>query len=239
MAANTITWVKASKDYHEKKDTELVPACTAIINQLAIDPDVPVAGIPAPLTVAIYTGMITALNTDVVARQTASAITLTSDEIGKMSTLIHNTDILVNYIDNVCNQKFPGNVTQITTVFARFGLTPTGHGKGGKHTFRILSVGAGSATIETPASDAGSTTHFRWSLDQTTWTIIKSAHKSTAIITGLPMDKRVYFQYDTSEAVGRGVYPTISATGDDYHWSNSISEVIPASTTTGNSPNML
>jgi hypothetical protein len=236
---NTITWVKAAKDYHEKSSEQLVPFGTALINQLAIDPDVPVAGIPAPLTPATYTTMISGLNTDVVARQTSRATTLTSDELSKGSTLIHNTDILVGYIDQVCNQKFPGNVAQITTVLARFGLTPVGHGTGShKHIFRILSVAGGSATVEAPAEGAGSVHHWRWSTDQATWHQVKSTHKAVVTIINLPHDVRVYFQYDFSPPVGKGVYPTVDANAADVHWSSSISEVIPASTTTGNN-NML
>jgi hypothetical protein len=67
----SITWVKASKDYHSKTDEQLVPFCTGLKNQLAIDPDVPATGIPAPLTIISYTGNITDLNTDLVARQTS------------------------------------------------------------------------------------------------------------------------------------------------------------------------
>ncbi len=236
---NSITWVKAAKDYHNKTSEELVPFATALKNQLAIDPDVPASGIPAPLTIPIYTTNIGDLNTDVVARQTARSATLTSDELSKGSTLLHNTDILVNYIDSVCNQKFPGNIAQITTVFARFGLAPVGHGTNHKHIFRVLSVSGGSATIETPASGAGSVHHFRWSTDQVTWHQVKSTHKSTVTIINLPHDVRVYFQYDFTPPVGKGIYPTVDANAADYHWSSSISEVIPASTSTGNNPSPL
>ena len=180
--------------------------------------------------------MIAGLNTDVVARQTSHTITLTSDELGKASTLIHNTDILVNYIDSVCNQKFAGNVTQITTVLARFGLAPVGHGHGShKHIFRVLATAGGSATVESPTHGAGSIHHWRWSTDQVTWKQVKSTHKAVVTIINLPHDARAYFQYDFSPPVGKGIYPTVSGPADDFHWSSSISEVIPASTTTGNS----
>ena len=232
---NAITWVKAAKDYHEKTSELLVPFCTSLINQLAIDPDVPVGGIPAPLSVATYNPMVSGLNTDIVARQTTRSTTLTSDELSKSSTLLHNTDILVNYIENVCNQKFVGDVPHITTVFARFGLTPVGHGTGHQHIFRILRTGAGSATVEAPAEGVGSLHHWRWSIDQLKWIQVKSTHKSIVTIINLPQDVRVYFQYDFSPPLGKGVYPTTSANADDYHWSSAISEVIPASTTTGNS----
>ena len=233
---NSITWVKAAKDYHEKTSELLVPFCTALINQLGIDPDVPVNGIPAPLNVAAYHSMITGLNTDIVARQTASSATLTSDEQSKASTLLHNTDILVNYIDNVCNQKFAGDVTHITTVLARFGINPVGHGTNHKHIFKVLSVGGGSATVESPSEGQGSVHHWRWSTDQADWKQIKSTYKSVVTIINLPVDVRVYFQYDFSPNAGKGVYPTVSANVDDFHWSSPISEVIPASTTTGNAP---
>ncbi len=237
---NSITWVKASKDYHEKTSELLVPFATALKNQLAIDTDVPASGIPAPLTIPIYTTNIGDLNTDVVARQTTRAATLTSDELSKGSTLLHNTDILVNYIDSVCNQKFPGDVAHITTVFARFGLSPAGHGgTGHKHIFRILATAGGSATLEAPVAGVGASYHWRWSTDQVTWHPVKSTHKSTVIINNLPHDVRVYFQYDFSPPVGKGIYPTVSANADDFHWSSSISDVIKASTTTGNTPNPL
>ncbi len=236
---NTIIWVKAAKDYHNKTSEQLVPFATALINQLAIDTDVPVGGMPAPLTTATYNTMIGGLNTDVVARQTTRAATLTSDELSKGSILLHNTDILINYIESTCNQKFPGDVAHITTIFARFGLSPVGKGHGHKHIFRILSVAGGSATIEAPAVGVGATYHWRRSTDQVTWHQVKSSHKSTMIINNLPHDVRVYFQYDFSPPVGKGVYPTASANADDYHWSSSISEVIPASTTTGNTLNPL
>jgi hypothetical protein len=161
---------------------------------------------------------------------------LTSDEVNKAGILLHNTDILVNYIDNTCNQKFAGNVTQITTVFARFGLSPTSHGTGHKHIFRILQVGGGSATVQAPSAGDGTLYHWRWSIDQLTWIQVKSTHKSTVVINNLPHDLRVYFQYDTSPGTGRGIYPIVSANVDDYHWSSAISDVIPASTSTGNSP---
>ena len=234
---NAITWVKAAKDYHEKTSELLVPFCTGLINQLAVDPDVPVGGIPAPLTVPIYTGMVSDLNTGIVARQTSRSATLTSDELDKGSILLHNTDVLVNYIDSVCNQKFAGDVPHITTVFARFGLTPVGHGTNHQHIFRILRVAGRSATVEAPTGGQGSLHHWRWSIDQINWIQVKSTHKATVTITNLPQDVRVYFQYDISPPVGKGVYPTVSANADDYHWSSSISEVIPASTSTGNSAN--
>jgi hypothetical protein len=231
---NSITWVKASKDYHSKTDEQLVPFCSGLSNQLAIDPDVSAAGIPAPLTIISYTGNISDLNTDLVARQTSRAASLTSDELNKAGILLHNTDILVNFIDNLCNQKFPGNVSHITTVFARFGLLPVEHGGGHKHIFRILQVAGGNSTIESPSGGPGTLYHWRWSIDTINWKQVKSTHKSTVTIHNLPQDTRVYFQYDTSPAVGRGTYPLVSANADDYHWSSSISEIIPASTTTGN-----
>ena len=231
---NAITWVKAAKDYHEKTSELLVPFCTGLINQLSIDPDVPVGGIPAPLTVSIYTGMISGLNTNIVARQTTKSITLTSDELSKTSTLLHNTDILVNYIDNACNQIFAGDVPHITAVFARFGLTPVGHGTGHQHIFRVLRTGPSSATLEAPTGGPSSLHHWRWSTDQINWKQVKSTYKATVTITGLPQDVRVYFQYDISPPVGKGIYPTVSANLDDFHWSSSISELIPASTSTGN-----
>ncbi|MHB8260626.1 MAG: hypothetical protein ACYDCN_11980 [Bacteroidia bacterium] len=232
---NSITWVKASKTYHEKTPELLLPFCVSIRNQLAVDTDVPVAG--SPITLPIYDGMINDLNLDVVARQTSRSTTLTSDELHKASILLHNTDIIVNYIDSVCNQKFPGDITQIETVFARFGLTAVGHGTGHKHIFKIVKVGPKSATLQAPASGQGSTTHFRWTVDQVKWTILKPNHKAEVTIINLPGDVRVYFEYDYSPPVGKGVIPIVDASGDDYHWSSAISEVIPASTTTGNTHN--
>jgi len=227
---NSITWVKASKDYHEKTDEHLVPFATALKNQLAIDTDVPASGIPVPLTLTIYTGNITDVNTDVVARQTTNSTTLTSDELGKRGILQHNTDILVNYIDNVCNQKFPGNETAIATVFARFGLIPTGKGGSHKHIFEVLEAAVAKVTLQCPSNGEGSVYHWRWSTDQVKWNLVKSTHKSTVTIIDLPTDVRVYFQYDVTPPTGRGVYPSVNANATDYGWSDSISQLIPKST---------
>jgi hypothetical protein len=231
--SNSITWAKASKDYHEKKDGAFVTFGTALSNQLAIDTDVPASGIPAPLTLAIYNTAIGNLNTDVVARETAKSITLTSDEIGKRGIAQHYTDILVGYIDQVCNQKFPGNVNQITTVFARFGLSVNEHGKGHKHIFQVLHTDVGEATVQCPSGGDGTTYHFRWTTtpaNAASWKQTKSVHKATVTIKGLPTDVRVYFQYDTDPGTARGVNPTVDANGTDYGWSDSISQLIPSST---------
>jgi hypothetical protein len=233
MASNTITWAKASKDYHEKTDREFVTFGTALSNQLVIDPDVPASGIPAPLTLALYNTSIGNLNMDVVARETSKSTTLTSDEIGKRGTVQHSTDILVNYIDSVCNQKFPGNVNQITTVFARFGLTVTGHGKSHKHIFQVIDADVAKATVECPSAGEGAIYHWRWSITPTnaaSWKQTKSTHKSIVVITDLPMDVRVYFQYDATPGLGRGVHPSVNANATDFGWSDSISQLIPSST---------
>jgi hypothetical protein len=233
MATNSITWAKASKDYHEKTDGAFVTFGTALSNQLAIDPDVPAVGIPAPLTLALYNTSIGNLNTDVVARETTRAATLTSDEIGKRGIVQHNTDILVNYIDSVCNQKFPGNVNQITTVFARFGLSVSEHGKGHKHVFQVLDTDVAQATLQCPSEGDGTTYHFRWTTtpaNPASWKQTKSVHKSTVIIKNLPTDVRVYFQYDATPGTGRGVHPSVDANATDFGWSDSISQLIPSST---------
>jgi hypothetical protein len=233
MATNSITWAKASKDYHEKTDGAFVTFGTALSNQLAIDPDVPASGIPAPLTIALYNTSIGNLNTDVVARETSKSTTLTSDEIGKRGIAQHNTDILVNYIDSVCNQKFPGNVNQITTVFARFGLTVTDHGTHHKHIFEVLRADVAEVTLQCPTGGQGAIHHWRWTTtpaNAASWKQTKSTHKATVTIKDLPTDVRVYFQYDTTPAVGKGAYPTVSANATDYGWSDSISQLIPSST---------
>ena len=223
-----ILWVKALRDYHDYSDEKLVPFGTSIKNQLAIDTDVPASGLPALLTVLIYLGYINDVNTDIIARQNSKSVTLTADEISKVSILHHNTDIIVNYIENTVNQKFAGDENKITAIYGRFGLKVAGHGKGMRHIFKVLAVDSGSATLQCPAAGEGACYHSRFSTDGKTWTQIKSSHKSTFTIINLPKDVRVYFQYDVSQAVGKGKYAVVSASATDYSWSDPISELIPA-----------
>ena len=224
----TITWFRALRDYHDYLPERLVPYSTTVKTQLGIDTDVPAAGLPLPLTVIIFLGYITDVNTDLLARQNSKSITLTADEISKVGILLHNTDIIVNYIENTANQKFPGDENKITAVYARFGLSVASHGKASKHNFKVLAVGSGSATLQCPAAGEGACYHSRFSIDEKTWIQVKSSHKSTFTINNLPKDVRVYFQYDVSQPAGKGRYPVISATANDYSWSDSISELIPA-----------
>jgi hypothetical protein len=225
---NTITWVKALRDYHEHQAEALVPFCTVLINQMGVDPDVPVSGIPAPLNVLNYNTYINALDTAMLARGNASSKSLTGDETAKMGTLMHNTDILVGYIESAANTKYPGNLVEIATVFSRFGLKPADHGKGKDHLFKVLATASCSATLECPSLGDGANYHWRYSTDEKNWTMVKSTHKSIVIINNLPHDVRVYFQYDVSLPVGKGKYPIVSALANDYSWSNTISELIPA-----------
>ena len=37
-----------------------------------------------------------------------------------------------------------------------------------------------------------------------------------------------YFQYDVTPPVGKGRYPVVNASENDYSWSDPISELIPA-----------
>ena len=223
-----ILWVKALRDYHDYSDEKLVPFGTSIKNQLGIDTDVPASGLPALLTVVIYLGYITDVNTDIIARQNSKSVTLTADEISKVSILLHNTDIIVNYIENTANQKFAGDENKITAIYGRFGLKVAGHGKGMRHIFKVLAVDSGSATLQCPAFGIGSTYNLRWSLDGKIWTQVKSTNKSTVTIINLPKDVRVFFQYDVTPPVGKGRYPVVSASENDYSWSDSISALIPA-----------
>lgn len=225
---NSIIWVKSLREYHDYTPEKFVPFCTSVKNQFGIDPDVPASGIPLPLTIAIYTGYISDVNTDIIARQNSKSTTLTADEHGKVGILLHSTDLLVGYIDSASNQKFPGDVTKITAIMARFGLKPAVHGKVQEHVFNVLSVAGSSATLQCPTAGDGSNYHWRWSADQKIWIQVKSTHKSTVTITNLPHDVRVYFQYDVSMPVGKGKYPVVSANADDFHWSDAISELIPA-----------
>lgn len=225
---NTITWVKALREYHEHQAEFFVPFTTTLINQMGVDPDVPTSGIPAPLNVLTYNVSINVVNSAMLARGNAASKSLTGDETTKMGTLMHNTDILVGYIENTANMKYPGNLVEIATIFARFGLKPNEHGKSSKHIFKVLETSSGSAKLECPSLGEGANYHWRWSTDEKTWTQVKSTHKSIVIINVLPKDVRVYFQFDASAPVGKGNYPIVSALANDFSWSNIISELIPA-----------
>jgi hypothetical protein len=226
---NSLIWVRSKRDYHDHIPEKLTPFCSSLIKQLGIDPDVSASGLPAPITVSVYTGYINDVNADILARQNSKSLTLTSDEIHKVGILNHATDAVVGYIDNAVNLKYTGDLVQITTVLARFGLKPaiTG-GKGHKHIFKVLAKGSCSATLQCPSFGPGSCYHWRWSADGVKWNQVKSTDKSTVIINDLPKDVRVYFQYDVSMPVGKGKYYVVNALATDYSWSHSISELIPA-----------
>jgi hypothetical protein len=226
---NSIVFIRSARVYHDHSPEQIVPFGTTLSNEFAVDPDVNASGLPAGLTVPIYQGYISAVNTDILARQNTKSLSLTSDEHSKMGILVHATDLMVGYIDSAANSKYPGDELKIVTVLARFGLTPAGHGgKGHKHIFKVLETASGSATLEAPSFGEGSDYHWRWSTDQKTWTQVKSTHKSMVIINNLPHDVRIYFQYDVSMPVGKGKYPVVSALANDFSWSNMISEIIPA-----------
>ena len=226
MSKNSITWVRALREYHNYTPEQLVPFSTSLQKQLGIDTDVPASG--APVTAAIYNGQISDVNADLLQMQNTQSTQLTSDLNSKVSTLLFSTDLIVGYIESTSNQKYPGNVDKITTIFGRFGLSPATHAIAQQHIFNVMATDSGSATLQAPVSGMGSVYHWRWSQDQKTWIQVKSTHKSTVIISKLPQDVRVYFQYDFSPPLGKGTYPTVGANADDFHWSDSISELIPS-----------
>jgi hypothetical protein len=226
MSTNSIPWIRALRDYHDNTPELLTPFCTSLQKQLGIDPDVP--GGSSPIGSAIYNGQIADVNGDILNMQNSTSTSLTSKLNADVSTLLHSTDLIVGFIDSTNNQKFPGNLDKITTILGRFGLKPATHGNPQQHKFNVLTTDSGSATLQAPVTGVGSVYHWRWSKDQNIWIQVKSTHKSTVIINNLPQDVRVYFQYDFTPPIGKSVYPTVSANADDFHWSDSISELIPS-----------
>ena len=226
MSKNSITWVRALREYHSYTPELLAPFCTSLQKQLGIDTDVPAGA--SPVAANIYNGQISDVNADILNMQNAQSTSLTSKLNADVSTLLHSTDLIVGYIDSTNNQKFPGNVEKITTILGRFGMKPASHAIAQQHIFNVMTTDSGSATLQAPVSGMGSVYHWRWSIDQKTWTQVKSTHRSTVIISKLPQDVRVYFQYDFTAPMGKGTYPTVSANADDFHWSDSVSELIPA-----------
>lgn len=231
--ASSIMWIKCVRHYHELAGFDLVGSSTSIANQLAIDPDCPASGLPASLPIGTYNSQISAVNTDAVSRETSKSTSLTEDEKGKEAKLVMYTDVVVHYIESALNLKYPNNESAVISGLERFGLKPAEHGTGHKHIFKILEVGPGYVVIECPVGGAGCSYNLRWSGDEKTWTILKSNHKSKVKIINLPGDARAYFQFDISASTGRGIEPVIDAHQADFHWSGSISEMIPAIKSSG------
>jgi len=226
--ATSLVWVKAQRaTYHDLAPEKLPIFCTTFKNQFATDPDVPASSITGALTLTIFGTQINDVNTVLLTHQTNKAKSITTDQSNKLDTLIHSTDTLVNQIENIANQKYPGNIAAITEVFNRFGLVPNEHGKGKKHVFRFKEKGVGYAVIETPSAGRSAIYHIRWSTDQKNWIILKSKSKSIVKVNNLPHDVRVYFQFDISYVAGRGKVPEVDANLADFAWSDTISDLIP------------
>ncbi len=224
---SSLVWVRSQReDYHDLEPEKFSPFSQNIINQLAVDTDVPIAG--SPVTAVVFNGYISGVNADILSRQTNKSAALTHDEKVKVGLLLHATNAVVGYIETSANLKYPGNEAAIAVVLARFGLKPSGHGASHKHIFKVLHTASGSVTLECPSFGDGADYHWRWSPNGTSnWTILKSTHKSTVTITDLPKDARAYFSYDVSLPVGKGKNPAISALANDYSWSGAISEMVP------------
>jgi hypothetical protein len=225
--ATSLVWVKAQRGYHDLAPEKLPIFCTTLKNQFATDPDVPASSITGPLTLTIFGAQISDVNAALLTRQSNKAKSITTDENNKVGALNHSADTLVNQIENIANQKYPGNIAAITEVYNRFGLVPAEHGKGKKHVFRFKEKGVGYAVIETPSAKKGAIYHLRWSIDQKTWIILKSKNKSIVKVNNLPHDTRVYFQFDVSYPAARGKVPEVDANAADFAWSDTISDLIP------------
>ena len=231
--ASSIMWVRAVRHYHDLEGFNLVGSCTSIADQLAVDPDCPASGLPATMPIATYNAAISAVNADSVSRQTSKAIALTEDEKGKEAKLIMYTDVVVHYIESTLNLKYPNDESAVVSGLGRFGLKKTDHGTGHKHIFKILEVGPGYVVIECPSGGTGASYNWCWSPNGTTFNILRSTHKSKIKIENLPGDARAYFKFDIVTPTGKGVEPIISALATDFHWSDPISEMIPAIKSTG------
>jgi len=225
--SSSLVWVRSQRaDYLDLEPEKLSPFSQSMINQLAVDSDVPIAG--SPVTAAAFNGYINAVNADILSRQTSKSAALTKDEEVKVSLLLHATNAIVGYIETSANLKYSGNEAAIEVVLARFGLKPIGHGTGHKHIFKLLKTGSCFAELECPSAGDGADYHWRWSPNGTgNWTVVKSTHNTKVDITNLPGDARAYFQYDISLPAGKGKVATVSALANDFAWSDSISEVIP------------
>ena len=221
-------WVKAVRHYHDLVGFNLVGSCTSIANQLAIDPDCPASGLPASMPIATYNSAISAVNTDALSRETSKSTSLTEDEKGKEAKLVMYTDVVVHYIESTLNLKYPNNLSAVISGLERFGLSKADHGTGHKHIFKILEAGPGYVVIECPSGGQGACYHWCWSPDDKTFTILKSTHNSKVRISNLPGDARAYFKFDISAKLGKGVESVLDAHAGDYHWSDAISEMIPA-----------
>jgi hypothetical protein len=227
-------WVKAVRHYHDLIVGNLLLFVNGLVNQLNIDTDAPASGIPAPLTLTTFKSQISDVSTDAVARENSKAVSLTKDEEGKVGKLILSADVIVHYIESCLNQKYPNNEASVEAGLARFGLSKAEHGTGHKHIFKILEVGPGYVVIESPSGGAGACYHWRWSPDgKTNWTVLRSTHKSKIKIDNLPGDARAYFEFDVSAPTGKGVEPVVDAHAGDFHWSDAISEMIPAVKSSG------
>jgi hypothetical protein len=226
-------WVKCIRHYHDLIVANLLLFVNGLVNQLNIDTDAPASGIPAPLTLATFKSQISDVNTDAVARENSKAVSLTKDEEGKVGKLILSADVIVHYIESALNQKYPNNEASVEAGLARFGLSKAEHGTGHKHIFKVLEAGPGYALIECPSGGQGACYHWCWSPDGKTFTTLKATHNSKVMIQNLPGDARAYFKFDISAKLGKGVDPVIDAHVGDYHWSDAISEMIPAIKSTG------
>jgi hypothetical protein len=87
---NTIKWYHVSLDFKKQNSEEQVPFTTAVVNNLAVDPDVPVAG--SPVNPALYTQQIADVAADLALRKTNTAKTLTLDEHTKVNLLQNSTE---------------------------------------------------------------------------------------------------------------------------------------------------
>ena len=144
---NVIKYVHVSLGFKKLSPAEFVPFCTGVATNLAVDPDVPVAG--SPITMAVYNPQIAAVAADLALRKTTSSKTLTADEHIKVGTLQNSTEAIGHYVEITLNNKFPGDVNTITKVMNRIGFQARDHAKAGGRTFEVVDTAQGSATIRT------------------------------------------------------------------------------------------
>ena len=229
-----IKWVHILLNFKKLTPEQLVPFATSFENSLTVDADIPVANSPVSIidditkgTTNVYAAQNKAVSDMLVARQNAGSKTLTTADHILVNTLMNSTQSISHYIEITANTKFPGDVPTITKIINRLGFVVRNPSTHSAHAFDVVSTAEGSATLTTATEGLGVVYHWRWSINQTTWTALRSTHETTVVINALPSLTKVFFQSAVSIPAGKGNKQIIQANDDELVWSDPISVVIP------------